>query len=301
MRYISILLLALLLPLANLTADIHPNTGEYGYQFMDISTNPVALALAGRGIQGGNGLASFLRQPASAVLESHRSLGVSHSLWIGNTRYNNLSYSFSDRIKHFGLAFRNLDYGRLEIRDDNGALIGHYSPLNVDLTGNYALRVTPSLYAGANAGVAYEKLDTESSLGLHGDLGLTWLPPLRDTAFSISLRNLGFSTTMDEERTRMASSLEMDLSKAFSFDNTALSLELSGIKAVDENWKAALSGQATLYDLVSLRLGYKYNYDAEDISAGLGLRWNKIAVDYGWAAYSSRLSDVHSFGVSYHF
>ena len=118
--------LTLALALMPLSAGIHPNAGEYGYQFLDISTNPVALALAGRGIHAGAELASFIRQPASAVLESHRSLGVSHSLWLADTKYNNLYYSYSNRKSHLGLALRGLDYSELEIRDDNGYLIGLY-------------------------------------------------------------------------------------------------------------------------------------------------------------------------------
>jgi len=234
-------------------------------------------------------------------MDAHRSLGVSHSVWLNDTSFNNLYYSYSNRRSHLGLALRNLDYGELEIRDDTGNLIGYYSPLNMDLMGNYALRITPSIYAGLNAGIAYEKLNTDSSVGLHGDLGMTWLPPLKDTRFSLAVRNLGFSSAMNEERTLFAPSLEMDLSKEYSFDNTSLLVELSGIKAVDEYWKAAASTQLTLYDIVRLRAGYKLNYDAEDLCAGIGFQWKNFRVDYGWAAFSSRLNDVHSFGVSYHF
>jgi len=171
----------------------------------------------------------------------------------------------------------------------------------MDLMGNYALRVTPSIYAGVNLGLAYEKLNTDSSLGLHGDLGITWLPPVKDTKFSLSGRNLGISSTMNEERTIFAPSIELDISKGFDFDSSILVIELSGIKAIDEYWKGALSAELTLYDLVSLRAGYKLNYDAEDLTAGLGFRWKQVSVDYGWAAFSSRLNDVHSIGISYNF
>ncbi len=39
---------------------------------------------------------------------------------------------------------RNLDYGEIENRDDMGFLIGNYHPLDIDVTANYAHRVTPS-------------------------------------------------------------------------------------------------------------------------------------------------------------
>ncbi len=298
MLFTTILLLS---ALGTLPAGIHDNAGQYGYQFLDVSTNPVSLALAGRGVGSGSDLSSFLRQPASSVLNSHRSLGASHLIWLEDTSLNNLCYSWSDRKAHFGMALRTLDYGELEIRDDNGLLIGTYSPLNVDLMGNYAYRVTPSLYAGINAGVAYEKLNTDSSYGLHGDLGFTWLPPVQDTRFSLAVRNLGISTAMNEERTLFPVSLEMDLSKEIALGENSLAVELSGIKAIDENWKAAINAEFNLYGLAFIRAGYKINFDAEDISAGLGFRWKNLGIDYGWAPFSSHLNDVHSFGLSYHF
>ena len=298
------LLLTIVLALAAfsaLPAGIHGHAGEYGYQFLDVSSNPVALGLAGRGIGSGSDLAAFLRQPAASALSSHRALGASHMLWLEDTAANNLYYSVSDRRTHFGLALRTLDYGVLEIRDENGELLGSYSPLNVDLLGNYALRVSPSLYAGINAGIAYEKLNTDSSYGLHTDLGITWLTPVQDSRFNLAVRNLGFSSAMNEERTLFPVSLEMDLSKKFELGENSIEVELSGIKSIDENWKGALSAEFNLHGLALLRAGYKINHDAEDLTAGLGLRWKSLGIDYGWATFSSQLSDVHSLGLSYHF
>lgn len=301
MKNTLLIMILALAAFSALPAGIHNNAGQYGYQFLDVSTNPVSLALAGRGIGSGSDLSAFLRQPAASALSSHRALGASHMLWLADTAANNLHYSWSDRKKHFGMALRTLDYGELEIRDDNGLLIGTYSPLNVDLLGNYALRVSPSLYAGINAGVAYEKLNTDSSYGLHTDLGLTWLTPVKDTKFNLAVRNLGISSAMNEERTAFPISLELDLNKTFDLGDNSIEVELSGIKAIDENWKGAISAEFNLYGLAFLRAGYKINHDAEDLSAGLGFRWKSLGIDYGWASFSSHLSDVHSFGLSYYF
>ena len=285
-----------------LNADIHHNAGKYGYQFLDISTNPISLSLAGRGISSSSQLSSFLRQPASSTIEAHRSIGASHIIWLADTSCDNLYYSWSNHKSHFGLAFRSLNYGELEIRDDNGMLIGHYSPLDIDLLGNYAMRLAPSLYAGVNVGIAYEKLDTDSSLGLHSDLGVAWLPPIAGTQCDLTIRNLGISSEMDEESTLFAPSLEMDLSKKINYQNTDITFELSGMKAVDENWKAAISSEIALFQrLLALRVGYKINYDAENLTSGLGLNWKNLSVDYGWASFSDHLNNVHSFGISYHF
>ena len=302
MRKTALILSLIMLFSVFLNADIHHNAGKYGYQFLDISTNPISLSLAGRGISSSSQLSSFLRQPASSTIEAHRSIGASHIIWLADTSCDNLYYSWSNHKSHFGLAFRSLNYGELEIRDDNGMLIGHYSPLDIDLLGNYAMRLAPSLYAGVNVGIAYEKLDTDSSLGLHSDLGVAWLPPIAGTQCDLTIRNLGISSEMDEESTLFAPSLEMDLSKKINYQNTDITFELSGMKAVDENWKAAISSEIALFQrLLALRVGYKINYDAENLTAGLGLNWKNLSVDYGWASFSDHLNNVHSFGISYHF
>lgn len=302
MYRLSLIVSICLLGIASLGAGIPDNAGQYGYQFLDVSTNPVALALAGRGIHSPNAAASFIHQPASGALNAHRSMGASYTAWLADINYNNLYYSYSTRKQHFGLAMRVMDYGSLENRDDAGAIIGTYSPLDLDLMANYAVRIVPSLYVGANAGVVYEKLNSDSSLGVHTDLGLTWLPPLKNTSLSASARNLGLSTAMNEVKTKFSPSFELDMGHNFRFNRYDIMLEAGGFKAVNENWKASVSAEFGFYDqLALLRLGYKINHDAEDLSAGFGLRWKNIGVDYGWAMFSDRLSDVHSVGLSYNF
>lgn len=124
MYRLSLIVSICLLGIASLSAGIPDNAGQYGYQFLDVSTNPVALALAGRGIHSPNALASFIHQPASGALNAHRSLGASYTAWLADINYNNLYYSYSTRKQHFGLAMRVMDYGSLENRDDAGAIIG---------------------------------------------------------------------------------------------------------------------------------------------------------------------------------
>jgi len=50
-----------------------------------------------------------------------------------------------------------------------------------------------------------------------------------------------------------------------------------------------------------LRAGYKINYDAENVSAGFGIEWQGITVDYGWASWTSHFNDTHCLGITYSF
>ena len=297
-RYI---LTFLLLSATLLGADLHPEAGTYGFQFLNISSDPVSMALGGRGIHATMDRAAFIRQPAVGTVNSHRSLGASHSPWLDDTTFNQLYYGYSDRLSHFGVALRNLDYGELESRDETGTLIGYYHPSDVSLMANYAWRLWPSTYVGMNGGVVYQKLSTASSYGINVDLGATILPPFPNSLLSVSVRNVGDSSKMNEVPTRMPVSLEADLSKQWQIEQGSLIVELSAIKAVDAHLKGVVSTQLTVLDRIALRGAYKLNYDAEGLSAGLGVKVGKLDINYGWADFNSALDDVHSFGLSWNF
>lgn len=301
MKHNLILLVPTLLAIGMLSAGTHPDAGNYGYKFLNISTSPIGLALGGHGIQAGESNAAFLSQPAIGAMQSHRTLEVSHTMWLEDTKFTNIAYSYSDRRTHFGIALRNLDYGEIEARDESGNLIGYYSPLDMSLMANYSYRMGPDLYTGFSGGILYQKLNTDSSYGIHADLGVTYLPPFRDSRLSASIRNLGTSSRMNDIRTDMPVTFQLDFSKKYSFDNAAVTLEAGAIKSIDADWKGVVDAEVDVLGRLFLRGAYKINYDAENVSAGVGLRVGKISVDYAWSAFTSQLNDIHSFGVSYSF
>ncbi len=301
MKMYKLVLALLMLSATLLGADLHPDAGSYGFQFLNISSDPVSMALGGRGIHATMDQSAFIRQPAVGSVNSHRALGASHSPWLDDTSYNNLFYSYSTRLSHFGVAMRNLDYGELESRDETGALIGYYHPSDVSLMASYAYRLGPSTYVGVNGGIMYEKLSTASCYGIHVDWGLTVLPPFPNSMLSVSVRNVGDSSKMNEVPTRLPVSLEADLSKQWQIEQGSLIVELSAVKAVDAHLKGVVSTQLTILDRISLRGAYKINHDAEGLSAGLGVKVGMLDINYGWADFNSALDDVHSFGLTWNF
>ncbi|MDD4309629.1 MAG: hypothetical protein PHO32_04570 [Candidatus Cloacimonetes bacterium] len=301
MKHLILILCLLLIGSLALAEETNENAGKYGYKFLNVPSGPVSIALAGRGVHSPGNSTSFIFQPAASCENGERILGLSHSPWLIDTAANCLSYSYSQRTHHFGIAMRNLDYGELENRDDTGFLIGHYNPLDVDILTNYARRITPSFYLGINAGILYQKLNTATSLGAHTDLGLSYLPPLSGSKLSISARNLGLASKTNQETVKFPTSYEADISNVQKFGETSVMLAVAGIKGMDEDAKFSVSSEVGLLNMVSLRFGYKFNYAAENLSAGLGVAYRKVHIDYAYAAFSEELNAVHSIGVAYQF
>jgi len=293
--------LCLLTTITLLPAEIHDNAGQYGYKFLSVPYGPVSLALASRGAHSSSNATAFIVQPAAVCELDQRIIAVSHSPWLVDTQANCLAYSYARKTSHFGVVLRNLDYGDIENRDDTGYLIGYYNPLDVDVMANYSRRYSPSLYFGMNLGVLYQKLDTATSLGLHSDLGVSWLPPLKGAKLSLAARNLGYASKTNTERLDFPLSLEADYSYKLTIADQQLGLMSSLIKPVDGDLRGSFGAELTMYELFTLRGGYKLNYSAENLSAGFGVNYKGIGIDYGYAAFEDDLNSVHSFGIKYNF
>ncbi len=295
------IVIILLLTGGKLCAESNSLAGNYGYKFLAVPYGPVSLALGGRGVHSADNVSAFIIQPAAACEYDQRVLGLSHTAWLVDTQANCLAYSFARRTNHFGITVRNLDYGELENRDDTGYLIGYYSPLDMDVMANYAYRISPSLYCGMNLGLLYQKLNTATSLGLHGDFGFSLLPPLKGAKLSLAARNVGNATRTNKETVRFPTSLEADYTQSFSLGEQQLSLSGAAIIKADEDFKGSLAAELELARILKLRAAYKLNYTAENLSAGFGVHYKRISLDYGYASYSDELTDVHSFGLGYRF
>ncbi|HPV15305.1 MAG TPA: PorV/PorQ family protein [Candidatus Cloacimonadota bacterium] len=301
MKLSKIISMAMLLCLALSCFALHPDAGEYSYQFLNIHSDPAMVAMGGRGVHALMDKSAFTLQPAIGAVKAHQNVGVSYMTWLDDSSCNQITYSSSDRISHFGITLRNLDYGKVESRDETGVFLGYYHPVSLSVMGNYAHRITPIIFAGANLGMLYEKLGTASSVGFHSDLGLTLLPPINNSSLSMTVRNLGTATSFDKERSLLPVSFETDLGKHWEWEDATFGLEVSAVKAVDEYYKFSVASQVGIWDKLYLRGAYKIKQDPKSLSAGLGFRLKNIDIDYAWAANSSGLNDVHSFGLKWNF
>lgn len=299
MRYIVLAMMLVLMPLT-LTAQ-NSNSGEYGFQFLQIPVSPVATALGGNGIYANAHSGAFIQNPAANLMDERYSVSVQHSLWLVDTSISQIVYSKSNRNRHFGLAGRILDYGQIDTRDDTGAIIGNYHPIDASLMANYAYRVLPDHMFGLNAALIYEKLNTASSYGISADLGYVFLPPITNSTLFLSLRNLGITSKMEYEKIRLPLTLETGIGYKLPFNNSALAMQFAMNKPVDADLRTTLAAEYSLWQMLALRIGYKGNHDEEGITAGIGISWQNLVVDYGWNSFSDRLNDTHSFGITYNF
>jgi hypothetical protein len=291
---------------------------EYGFKMLNI---PVGVGIAAQGNTGtfsNMDASSFLENPAATVLRNDKLLSFTQNSYLMDTNQNSVYFSNSNGRKHFGIGLRTLDYGSIEKRDDSGRIIGSFHPLDLNLTVSQGVRLLPDHYVGINAGLIYEKIDAASSYGATSDLGYTYLPPLRDTRLYATLRNVGFTSKMDEENVKLAKRLDLGISRDLpSFGNLPLltSVEFKSTSEPGSSWRGNIGMQTSYENIFSLRLGTDMKYllnqfydnhynDAPTWTIGAGFKITHFLVDYAYTPYklvSFESDAVHRIGVSYQF
>ncbi|HPT72060.1 MAG TPA: hypothetical protein PLE74_07240 [Candidatus Cloacimonadota bacterium] len=313
------LLLLLVLSIGLLTSlQAISSNADYGFKMLNIPVGVGISAQSGTGSFSNMDASAFLENPVALVLRSERLISFTQNSYLMDTNQNSIFYSYANNKRHFGIGLRNIDYDTIEKRDDTGQIVGFFHPLDLNLMVNTSYRILPDHYAGINAGLLYEKIDAASSYGMTFDFGYMFLPPIQDTKLYADIRNIGFTSKMDEESIKLPERFEWGISHDFTnIYNQPMkaTLEFKSISEVGSSWRGNVGVQVAYQDIFSFRFGSNLNYllsdfinidyhDAPTWSIGAGFYLTPFLVDYAYTPYrlvSSDMDSVHRVGVTYRF
>ncbi|HOQ79476.1 MAG TPA: PorV/PorQ family protein [Candidatus Cloacimonadota bacterium] len=285
------------------TADSH--AGEYGFQFLKFNLSPAMSAQAGTGGFYSASASIVTQDPVASLNIKAKSVHFSQ-MQLNHFDANAYSVAWRDSglNSSIGWFFTTLDYGKIDERLDNGTLVGEYHPIDLNLGMNYAKRITSNQLLGVTVHGLYTKIHTESALGMSVDFGYLWQTPLQNTNIYANAKNIGFTDKMKNERIDIPYALEFGVNYHKSFNELIkMNLEAKTIKHEDDDEaKFNLGGQVALYDILSLRAGYRLNYDIESFTTGFGVHWNRFEIDYSYIPIDlDNLGDTHHIGLTYYY
>jgi hypothetical protein len=277
--------------------------GEKGFQMLKIPLSPGVSAMGGTGAYYSSDALNFVQNPVAGLDFIGKTITFSHNSWLFDTRLNSLAYRTSNRISSFGIAYRVLDYGKFERRDEVGTeVLGEFHPLDLSVIANYARRINPNHSIGINMVGLYEKIDTNSSMGVAFDVGYLYKTMLPDFHIMAAIKNIGFTSKMDKEKISLPFSSEISLMKQFTLYEIKFSSEAKLLYHIDDSdLKAAVGTMANIYRVFNLRAGYEFNHDLKHFTTGFGIHYQRVMVDYSFIPTKEDLNSVHMFAVSYLF
>ena len=298
----KIILLSLFVFVITLTSFASDAPEKYGFQILKIGLSARNAGKANAVIASPGDASILWSNPAAVQISPSSNFCFNHNGYIFDNNIENASLIVRNGKSSWGLSLTYLDYGMIPKTDEHAVIIGEFHPQDIVSCYTYARRITPSISLGANIKFIYEKIDTDASYGFGFDLGAIYDSFIKGLNFGMVLQNVGKSSKLIKES--ISFPLVMKLGSQYLWEVNAQNvLTFSGelAKFSSESVKANLGFEYGFSDMIFSRLGYKINYDEQNVTAGIGIKLNDFNFDYAFTPYQNDIGTAHRFSVSYNF
>ena len=313
---------------------------QAGMGFLKIDIDARNAAMGGTYI-GSLGTANHTFGNPAAMAEVE-GFDVSASLidWIADIQLYGIGAAYTlGNIGTFGFNLVVMDYGDIRrtrpwqagddpALRDQGYIDGGMFTVNEFAVGiSYARKISTQFAIGGNLRFAQQDLGNADIINAFTgeiqnvgnsldniifDFGTVYYPGFRDLRFGVSFRNFSNQSDYFDQRFELPLTLDfgvamdlLQLPQDVDADamNSSLTFALDWVHPRDFDERLHVGVEYGLSDIVFLRSGYKFNYDEEGFTAGLGVQYVAdggygIRADYAYSAFGDFFDDVNRFTVS---
>lgn len=281
--------------------------GQCGFTFLSLDVGARATGMGEAFTVIGTGADAIFYNPAGiAEMNSGKiDLVVSRTEWIAETALNALGLVYNMGILGTaGFSVITTDYGDIygtrvdetieEGYIDNGLLtdVGAYA-----VGISYARRLTDKFQIGGNARYAYEHLSSsaiDTSLTVVNevstisyDMGTIFYPGFKSFRLGMSVRNFSTEIKYYNDGFQLPLTFNvavgMDILDLFGENpNHSMLVDFEVVHPRDYARRLHIGAEYSYQGFLMLRVGYKTNYDIENITAGVGLNLKGFKLNYSY-------------------
>jgi hypothetical protein len=253
--------------------------------------------------------------------------------WIADIKHYGGGVAFqAGNIGTFGVSFVAMDYGDIKrtvpyegsdpvSRNQGYVEMGTFTVNEFAFGLAYAREVVSDFYVGGHFRFATQDLGSVEIFDeIRGqeievdnkveniviDIGTMYYPGWRDLRFGMSIRN--FSNQSDYYNQRFELPLTFDFGIAMDVlpflsaaENQELTLAVDWLHPRDFSERLHIGAEYGFMDTLFLRAGYKFNYDEEGFSGGLGAQFGVggygLRVGYSYTAFGDLFGSVNRVSV----
>lgn len=263
--------------------------GGVTMKFLSMQASPRTTALSGAGVADPSRVSEAIRNPLATGVVTLPEFGLQQVLFGEGSADNFVSTYFGYPITEklaLSLGLEFLGYDNIEGRDENGMETAEYGAYSWAVQAGVANR-SKIFNWGVTARFASQTIDDETTLAIVGDAGASFRP-MNFLSFGVAVTNFGYAT-------------ESSYSGESEVAPVAIQTGVTGIIPVAERWSIHVSadayrradmqdpewrfgGEVNYREIVSFRMGYAIRPETENgLSAGIGLAFDMIVVDYGYS------------------
>lgn len=254
--------------------------------FIDISKDAMVVSMGGVYNGAVSNVFSINYNPAVIANIHRKEINLSYGVFPKDLRHMSAVYGCPLKQGAIGAAVNFFD----EEYERNGNLhnlIGVISYAHPIYDEKYFLRRRQIASIGINVKIINKNLPDDSKNIFAVDLGVLYRWPFdRGLNLGLAFRNIGGEYKISNERKRLPSSVELNISKSNFV--SGLNLAVNGGVLFDENMYLNLGAEYNLGEKVFnfkdlfVRIGFSPIADnGTRIAAGLGVKFNDLSLDYG--------------------
>jgi hypothetical protein len=163
----------------------------------------------------------------------------------------------------------------------------------------YAVNVDKNWGIGLGLKILNSTLAEEVSATAFGaDVGVLYSVINQRLSLGATLQNIGTGIKYKSEVDPMPTTLRCGVAYAVPINQEQKGLvALDVVKANDQDYRYNLGMEYWIADTLAFRLGYKYGYDLESITAGCGFHWQIFEMDYAFGLVKD-LNSIHKISLS---
>ena len=278
MRSAIALLIAVLVPLTAEGAQIFEKVGTIGGQSLKIGVGARAAAMGDAYVAIADDATAVYWNPAGLARLSGSAVTLNHTAWPADILFDQAAYVFG--VKWFpgmlGVNVRALTMSRDVVRTA-------YLPEGTGETFDagewayglsYAKSLTDKFSAGFSLNYVQTGLDDVKASAVTLDFGTLYDIGVMGARIGMAIQNIGSEMTFIEDKVKMPVFFRVGGSVDLYTRGESRVITVAEFTHPPDNSEKLNWGAEYAYnDYVFLRGGYKFNYDTEGLTAGLGVKF----------------------------
>ncbi|MFH0989359.1 MAG: PorV/PorQ family protein [bacterium] len=283
---------------STLAAQEFKKTATSGFVFLEIPVSARVAALGETSLalpdQQSSGVFS---NPASlGFIEQIHSASFSYSPWIAEMKHYASSYSYKSPFGTLAASIIMFDYGTMErtVRSSGQQVyetLGNFSASGLCVGLTFSQALTDRFAYGITAKYVREGIDIYYASNVIFDGGILYNTGFQSLRIGASIQNFGTDAKYLNDPFRMPSMLKLGFGAEVLGDRSSeyrITGLVEAIHPSDGDERITLGGEAAWRNLIILRGGYKFFYDEETFSVGLGIRTSlslPVTFDVAYSEY----------------
>jgi hypothetical protein len=289
--------IALFLALSRIAAAQQINTG---LPFLKIGSDARTAAMGETGTALFGDHSAFTFNPAAIRFSTRHQLSIAHRQGFADVTSDQLGATLPGDLFTYGITAMTTSVSDIEVRQRPGEAEGTFAARNAALGAGISYSVTDAIAVGVTGKLLYEKIYIDEASGYALDAGLAY--KISDAlSAGAALLNIGSMSVLRSASSELPASLR--IGGAYTMD-AATGIFVTGaadmVKTLDDDGMHLHLGAEGIYDsMFMVRAGYQTGYETRSFTAGAGVRYGVIRIDYAFVPMTGSFSPTHAFSVMF--